>query len=546
MSVELLLFSGEKKIYVSARHALGSGSGFTLCSVFRIAEQKHTGSSLCYLKATTSSSNKMAAVTSGGFLVRQTNLCIRVRNLRCERLLLVCAFLPALLGLSSCGGYNAAATPTITVSGTLSSVNVNGTVQFTATILNLSSTLVSWQVNTVPSGNTTVGTIDASGLYTAPKAVPTPNNIVTITAVAQAQTSLTSTASLTILPPATITGITPGSNVVVAASTSLAFTATVSGGGNIAVFWYVNNSATCSSNLGFLNGNVNGGFPYGQITPQGNYTAPQIPPSGAAIAITAVSQLDPTQTFCVPVALTFGNASLQGPYAFSTNGRVVASNTFFARAGSFTVSCSTGCAQGTLSGVEDQNQGGTVTAQRTFTGSYSIGPDGRGTMQFCEGINTACTNGAVTAFFQIVVFSSKQAQLIEFSSPTTTSALTTTGGEINAQDQSIFGNGNLNLSGSYAFNFAGVSTGGASLESAVGEFTANGNGLISAGGAAVPGTIDLNPGGTQTLVATTYSIDQSGRGTATIGTLHFSFYVISASRAKFIETDAAAKPASRP
>ena len=83
-----------------------------------------------------------------------------------KRLLVFLALLPALLALNSCGGSApVAATPSITVSGAASSVNVNGTVQFTANIINLSSTLVNWQVNGVTSGNATVGTIDIVGHF---------------------------------------------------------------------------------------------------------------------------------------------------------------------------------------------------------------------------------------------------------------------------------------------------------------------------------------------------------------------------------------------
>ena len=473
---------------------------------------------------------------AGGLLVVYSKIFLRVPRMRWQRFVLFLALLPGLTILNSCGSGSTAATPTISVFGAAGSINVLGTVQFTASIQNLSSTLVSWQVNSVASGNSTYGTIDANGLYTAPATVPS-NNIVTITAIAQAQTSLTGTATVTILPPAAITGITPAS-ATVPAGTSQTFVATVSGGGNIAVNWYINNSATCSSTLGVLNGNVNGAYPYGQITPQGVYTAPLIPPPGAAIAITAVSQVDTTQTLCAPVQLTFGPASLQGSFAFSTSGRVISTNAFFARAGSFTASCTTGCAQGTLTGgIEDINQAGIVTQQIQFSGLYTIGPDGRGTMQFCEGITTPCTSGAATAFFRIVAYSTQTAQMIEFSPPGGANALVASGGEMNLQDQSVFSAGKTNLTGSYAFNFAGVSS-GATFESAVGEFTANGNGNILAGvPSSTPGSIDMNPGGTQTLGASTYTVSTNGRGTATIGSLSFSFYLVSASRAKFIEID---------
>ena len=157
--------------------------------------------------------------------------------------------------------------------------------QFTASILNLSSTLVNWQVNSVQSGNSTYGTIDTNGLYTAPKTVPT-NNVVTITAVAQAQTSLTATANLTILQAATINTIscvnplTELPSQTVASGASLLCTPTVAGGGNIAVFWYVNHSPTCSPTLGVLGGNSTVGIITG--TQQGNYVGPQIPPPGGS------------------------------------------------------------------------------------------------------------------------------------------------------------------------------------------------------------------------------------------------------------------------
>jgi len=467
--------------------------------------------------------------------VVHSKIFLRVQKMRWRRFVLFLALLSGPTILSSCGG-SSAVTPTISVFGAAGSINVLGTVQFTATVQNLSSTLVSWQVNSVASGNSTYGTIDANGLYTAPATVPT-NNIVTITAIAQAQTSLTGTATVTILPAAAITGITPASTVV-PAGTSQTFVATVSGGGNIAVYWYINNSATCSSTLGALDGNVNGAYPYGQITPQGVYTAPLIPPQGAAIAITAVSQVDSTETLCAPVQLTFGPASLQGSYAFSTSGRVASTNAFFARAGSFTASCTAGCAQGALTGgIEDTNQAGIVTQQIPFSGTYTIGPDGRGTMQFCEGISTACSSGAATAFFRIVIFSTQQAQIIEFSQPGSSNALVASGGEMDLQNQSVFSAGKTNLTGTYSFNFAGVSS-GATFEAAAGEFTANGNGNILAGvPSSTPGSMDINPGGTQTLSASTYTVSTNGRGTATIGSLNFSFYVVSASRAKFIEVD---------
>src|SRR3989442_812683 len=85
--------------------------------------------------------------------------------------------------ISGCGGPP----PAITVSNfpTSATVPINGSRQFTATVQNTNNTAVTWQVNGLAGGNTTVGTISTSGLYTAPSSVPSPNTV-TITAVSQA------------------------------------------------------------------------------------------------------------------------------------------------------------------------------------------------------------------------------------------------------------------------------------------------------------------------------------------------------------------------
>ena len=95
------------------------------------------------------------------------------------------------------------------------------------------------------------------------------------------------------------------------------------------------------------------------------------------------------------------------------------------------------------------------------------------------------------------------------------------------------------MSGTYSFNFAGVST-GATEESAAGEFAANGFGAIGQGSSTAPGEIDIDAAGSVFLTGTNYSISANGRGTVALNGLNFSFYPVSASRVKFIEIDTAA------
>ena len=86
---------------------------------------------------------------------------------------------------------------TVTVSPSAPSVQVNGTQQFTATVTGTANTAVTWQVNNVAGGNATVGTINASGLYTAPSAVPNPA-AVTVKAISSADNTKTGTATVTV------------------------------------------------------------------------------------------------------------------------------------------------------------------------------------------------------------------------------------------------------------------------------------------------------------------------------------------------------------
>ncbi len=114
----------------------------------------------------------------------------------------------------------ASGAPAVTVSTSPSGVTVvytsttqaSTTQAFTATVSGEANTAVTWEVNAVPSGNSTIGTIDATGLYSAPLAVP-PQPLVIITAVSQADSSVSGSYPITIVtapsaaqPPAQTTG----------------------------------------------------------------------------------------------------------------------------------------------------------------------------------------------------------------------------------------------------------------------------------------------------------------------------------------------------
>ena len=112
--------------------------------------------------------------------------------------------------LAGCGGGNEQSTPppgpppppppsnniSVTVSPSTANLTIGQTTTFTAQVQNTSNTAVTWAVNGVAGGNPTVGTISASGLYTAPGRVP--SGAVTISATSAADTSKSANASVNV------------------------------------------------------------------------------------------------------------------------------------------------------------------------------------------------------------------------------------------------------------------------------------------------------------------------------------------------------------
>jgi len=189
-----------------------------------------------------------------------------------------------------------------------------------------------------------------------------------------------------------------------------------------------------------------------------------------------------------------------------------ASGAFF-RAGSFIAD-----GAGNLSaGLEDINSAApcATTNPISFVGNYTISADGRGTMRFAD----SCTPST----FSFVLVNNNQLQITGFDTSGTGT------GQANLQDPTFF-----NASGlinTYVFDFAGVH--GSSTLSQIGEFTSDGLGNITGG------LVDTNDGGAispQVPFTGSYVVYPNGRGTATLGSLSFSFYIVSRGSAKFVGT----------
>ena len=197
----------------------------------------------------------------------------------------------AVLGLllsCSCGGGGNNVTPPPTVSVTVSpssaNVIVGATQQFTATVSGSTNTAVSWTV----SGG---GTISSSGLYSAPASLTTPASV-TVKATAQADTTKSKSATVTI--PAVSATVSPAMPSVILGAKQ-PFTANVSNATDTSVTWSI------STGAGTVDGN-------------GLYSAPSTFTTPSSATITAAPNADPSKavstTLIIPgVGVTISPAS---------------------------------------------------------------------------------------------------------------------------------------------------------------------------------------------------------------------------------------------
>jgi hypothetical protein len=126
---------------------------------------------------------------------------------------------------AGCGGNNstpAAAGVAITISPTTASVAGGATQAFTATVTGSTNTAVTWQVNGENGGDTIIGTVSSTGLYTAPNVLPSTTSV-TVTATSQADTTKVASAVVTLTAPAVTITISPTS-ATLAAGTKQQFT----------------------------------------------------------------------------------------------------------------------------------------------------------------------------------------------------------------------------------------------------------------------------------------------------------------------------------
>jgi hypothetical protein len=168
---------------------------------------------------------------------------------------------------------------------------------FTAQLQNATNANVTWSVQGIAGGNTTVGQICvtasnpcvafSSGVagsadYVAPAAVPT-TNPVTLTVTSQQDPSQMASAAITILPHLLV-GVMP-SAVTLAPNAIQSFHSTITGSDDQQVNWGISGAACAGA-----------GNPCGTVDPTGQYTAPPQAPSPNTLSVTATSVEDASQS----------------------------------------------------------------------------------------------------------------------------------------------------------------------------------------------------------------------------------------------------------
>ena len=417
---------------------------------------------------------------------------------------------------------------TVAVTPPTATVPAGGTQQFTATVQGVAITAVNWQVNAVAGGNSTVGTISAAGLYTAPLAIPA-TGAVTITAVAQADTSQTATAAVTIV----------FSGAMLSGQYAFSYTGFDTDGLFFAAGSIVaDGNGTITSGLLDLNTFLG---VFSNLALTGTYT---VNPDGRAEILLTDSDnvsytlrtvlISPNRLHMIEFdtsaggqgfiekqdPTSFNDAAFAGGYALRLNG--IGSSGTIGLAGRM----SADGAGHLTDGVLDSNEAGVATTNAAFDGTYDLTAaavnGGRGTAI----VNTP--TGPVN--FAIYMISASKAYFI--STDFVPAFLGT------AEEQTLASYSNANVSGDYALRSSGFSTNGFILTA--GRLTASGTGTVSAG------VSDENDQGVlaENLAFTgTYSVDAIGNGrgtgsfTSTRGTSNFAFYMISPSRAVVVQLD---------
>jgi hypothetical protein len=245
----------------------------------------------------------------------------------------------------------------VTVTPAIAAVLLGNSQTFTATVKDSDDTGVTWSVNGVLGGNATIGTISATGVYTAPADLPV-NAAVQVTARSHADATKAANAGVTISSDVQIS--MPAASATVELGATQHFRASLSSGGHpdAAVRWSLSGGA-CPAACGSVDTN-------------GNFTAPQVLPNPATATVTAQSVADPSKTAvaAITIASTF-TVQISAPANVPVNSSAAISAVIAPAAGSnpaegviwsLSGSGCSGASCGSLTVLTQQSAGGGATA----------------------------------------------------------------------------------------------------------------------------------------------------------------------------------------
>ncbi len=206
--------------------------------------------------------------------------------------------------------------PAVTVSASPSSlsllVSASGTVS--ATVSGTTNTAVSWSVDGVVGGNSTVGVVSGTG-STATYTAPATAGSHTLKATIAANPASSATVAVSVTAPVAIS-LSPSGTTSVTASGSCTFQASVTGTSNTAVTWTVD---------GILGGNGT----VGTLSGSGSSVTYAAPATGGSHTITATSAADSTKTASAAISVVAPTGTATGitltpsvPTAVGSGGQV--------------------------------------------------------------------------------------------------------------------------------------------------------------------------------------------------------------------------------
>jgi hypothetical protein len=399
---------------------------------------------------------------------------------------------------AGCGGSSDSSTAAVTISISPSSVTlpVSTSQQFSAPVSNSTNTTVTWQVNGTTGGSATFGTISTSGLYTAPGVVP--SGAVTVTAIAQADTTQTVSATVTLTNSSKL--VVSPTQATVAAGGQQTFSATL-GSQAVDAAWSLSCQNSTSGSCG-------------TVSATGVYTAPLSPPPGQSVTLLASSKNNTANPASASIVVTFGSGALFGQYSFAMAG--LDAGQPFNAAGSITFDGKGGIS----GGIEDVH--GKTTPVTITGGTYVSGADGR--------VTATIHTDSGDEGWEIQLVNHSRALVSRVDSVIAR-------GEMDGQDNLQFGHG---LSGNLSFHVAGRTGSTIPVSAMLGALTLDGQGNVTSG------VLDFNDGGVvsnklSVSGTSTVSSTDRGRGTLTLtsslGTQIFAYYVINSTSVKLIEID---------